>query len=679
MTLRIGLHTALSGASQRFNDVAAALGAEVYCWIALTPNGPNRSQDALARPNGTHILRISTPMPDEHPDDWMRHITPILDLWVSVGIPPGALIVQPGNEPDTRGVDVPQPWNVDAWLADAHQYRDALRNRYPNLPLLAPPLTSINTPEITADYLNGYSAAAIHAYWAEGNPGWRQGRDGGAAWRCATDLGVPCYVTEINSNPTSSDEILAWAHEVNSDLVLGACWFLPDAAGTEFGMYDVTPEQAATVREGLVAQPIPPRPPDPPPVSGYSGQSHPLNGVTTAAVGWSARAPREVIDAYNRNAPTIGYDPNLAIAQSALETGWWTSPAYHNRHNMAGVGITGDNVLGPTWGTIEQGVQAHLALLNCYYGDGTDPWGQLTRMGFGGFTLSKTILNDMNGVWAVPGLTYGDDIAQVANAATGGAVPDPGPQQPTPEPTPQHYQIVTPVDCPVAQGSDGGFSHGGNAPGFYAIDYGCERGTPCRASADGTVGVIYTGDWNPISARTGPSIWIDHDNGYSTFSCHMSRIDVATGGRVTQGQTIGLTGDPAIDGGFGSGAHLHWEIWDTAQHVRLRMEDLEAAGIAGPWTDAPEEQVDMKVETSFDDAELKRLWDGPKTAAQKKKAPFNKDFSIPQAWIAELTAGRPLGFAVSGEEHDAASNRTVTYFSNGKISFFPADGSVKIN
>jgi murein DD-endopeptidase MepM/ murein hydrolase activator NlpD len=652
-------------------------------WVALVrkPDGttaPNNVTDALARPSGTHVLRVPTPMPDEHPDDWMRHIVPILDLWVSAGIPPGALIVQPGNEPDTKGVDVPVPWHVDAWLADAHMYRDALKARYPRLPLLAPPLTSIHTPAITGDYLNGYEAAAIHCYFSVDNPGWRQGRDGGAAWRCATDLGVPVYVTEVNSNPTSSDEILAWAHEIDSDLVLGACWFLPDASGTEFDHYNVTPEQATAVRDGL---PIPsPSPPDPnpPPPPGYTGQSAPMNGVTTAAVGWSAKAPREVIDAYNRNAPTIGYDPNLALGQSALETGWWTSPAYHNRHNMAGVGITGDNVLGPTWDTIEQGVQAHLALLNCYYGDGTDPWGQLTRFGFGGFTLGKTDLNGMNGVWAVPGLTYGDDIAQVANAVTGGVVPEPGPQ---PTPAPQHYQIVTPVDCPVAQGSDGGFSHGGNVPGFYAIDYGCERGTPCRAAADGTVGVIYTADWNPISARTGPSIWIDHDNGYSTFSCHMSRIDVATGGRVTQGQIIGLTGDPAIDGGYGSGAHLHFETWDTATHLRVKMEDLEAAGIAGPYDSTPvEEAQDMLVETGYDDGILRRQWDGLKTATQiKKVGGFDRARGIDQKWESEIKAGRPLGFAISNEEKDAASGRVVRFFSNGRITFFPADGSVKVN
>jgi hypothetical protein len=114
--------------------------------------------------------------------------------------------------------------------------------------------------------------------------------------------------------------------------------------------------------------------------------------------------------------------------------------------------------------------------------------------------------------------------------------------------------------------------------------------------------------------------------------------------------------------------------------VRVKMEDLEAAGIAGPWGGAPaKEETDMKIETQFDDGDLKRLWDGPKTAAQIRRMPFNETFGIEQAWIGELRAGRPLGFAISGEEPDPASGRVVRYFSNGKITYFPADGSVKIN
>jgi murein DD-endopeptidase MepM/ murein hydrolase activator NlpD len=245
------------------------------------------------------------------------------------------------------------------------------------------------------------------------------------------------------------------------------------------------------------------------------------------------------------------------------------------------------------------------------------------------------------------------------------------------------YQIVTPVDCPVMQGSDGTFSHGGKSPGFYAIDYGCTRGTPCRAAADGIVGVIYRADWNPVSARTGPSIWIDHGNGYSTFSCHMSRIDVATGDHVTQGQIIGLTGDPAIDGGFGSGAHLHWEIWDSAKHLRVRMEDLEAAGIAGPWHGAPPIAKDtgmFTIDGQIDDGRLDAVWfgtDAP-TKTQQETMPRFKGHGIPDRWEVEFRKGRCLGAVRTREKTADATGAVIQYFASGWIVWYP-DGTTSVN
>jgi murein DD-endopeptidase MepM/ murein hydrolase activator NlpD len=248
------------------------------------------------------------------------------------------------------------------------------------------------------------------------------------------------------------------------------------------------------------------------------------------------------------------------------------------------------------------------------------------------------------------------------------------------------YQIVPPVDDPVLQGSDGTFSHGGASPGFYAIDYGSAIGTPIRAAADGTVRIIYWQDSNPISLRTGHSTYIEHDNGYATFSCHQTTTNVAVGDRVVQGQIIGTTGDPASQpgNGYGSGPHLHWEIWNPsyfAGGARVKMEDLLAAGIAGPWNGAPVvEDLDMKVETTFDDGILARQWKGPSTVAVFKKiGGYDGNRGIDQGWAGELKAGRPLGFAISPEEEDKASGRIVRYFSNGRVTYFPADGSVKIN
>jgi hypothetical protein len=160
----------------------------------------------------------------------------------------------------------------------------------------------------------------------------------------------------------------------------------------------------------------------------YSGNSDPRHD-TPLASGWqgaigakNAADAAAIVRAYSTFAPVIHYDPNLAIAQGTHETGWWLSPAWTGRRNPAGLGITGDSVQGPGFGTIERGVQAHLALLNCYYGDGTDPWGVLTQFHMGGMTLGKTNLNGMNGVWAVPGTGYGDAIAAIANQITGGSV-----------------------------------------------------------------------------------------------------------------------------------------------------------------------------------------------------------------------------------------------------------------
>jgi hypothetical protein len=164
----------------------------------------------------------------------------------------------------------------------------------------------------------------------------------------------------------------------------------------------------------------------------YSGTSDPRHDAPLAA-GWqaaiAAKNPTDaaaIVQAYSTFTPVIHYDPNLALAQSTHETGWFGSPAWLHFRNAAGLGITGDSVQGPGFGTIERGVQAHLALLNCYYGDGKDPWGVLTEFHMGGMSLGKTTLNGMNGVWAVPGDGYGDAIAAIANQIVGGTVTDTG-------------------------------------------------------------------------------------------------------------------------------------------------------------------------------------------------------------------------------------------------------------
>ena len=53
---------------------------------------------------------------------------------------------------------------------------------------------------------------------------------------------------------------------------------------------------------------------------------------------------------------------------------------------------------------------------------------------------------------------------------------------------------------------------------------------------------------------TGGTLVIDHGHGVSSNFLHLSRIDVAVGERVEQGQRIGAVGAT----GRASGPHLHW-------------------------------------------------------------------------------------------------------------------------
>lgn len=81
----------------------------------------------------------------------------------------------------------------------------------------------------------------------------------------------------------------------------------------------------------------------------------------------------------------------------------------------------------------------------------------------------------------------------------------------------------------------------------YGIDIAAPEGRPIRATAGGIV---------RMAARdlyyTGGTVIIDHGHGLSSTYLHMSRLDVAEGDRVVQGETIGAVGAT----GRVTGAHL---------------------------------------------------------------------------------------------------------------------------
>jgi murein DD-endopeptidase MepM/ murein hydrolase activator NlpD len=81
-------------------------------------------------------------------------------------------------------------------------------------------------------------------------------------------------------------------------------------------------------------------------------------------------------------------------------------------------------------------------------------------------------------------------------------------------------------------------------------DFAASTGTPARTVGDGVV--EFAGTQNGY----GNVIFVRHDSGHETVYAHLSKIMVAKGQRVSQGQTIGLVGQT----GWATGPHLHFEF-----------------------------------------------------------------------------------------------------------------------
>lgn len=89
---------------------------------------------------------------------------------------------------------------------------------------------------------------------------------------------------------------------------------------------------------------------------------------------------------------------------------------------------------------------------------------------------------------------------------------------------------------------------------YRAIDVGAPVGTPIYAMASGTVLAAKSPlNWN---GGYGGLIIIQHNNGTQTLYAHLSKLNVSSGAKVTQGQVIGEMGST----GRSTGPHLHFEI-----------------------------------------------------------------------------------------------------------------------
>jgi murein DD-endopeptidase MepM/ murein hydrolase activator NlpD len=88
------------------------------------------------------------------------------------------------------------------------------------------------------------------------------------------------------------------------------------------------------------------------------------------------------------------------------------------------------------------------------------------------------------------------------------------------------------------------------------VDYGAPTGTPVRVVGDGTV--KFAGWQNGY----GNVVEIQHTQNRITKYAHLSRIDVRTGEKVEQGQTVAAVGAT----GWATGPHLHFEFLVNGEH-----------------------------------------------------------------------------------------------------------------
>ena len=102
----------------------------------------------------------------------------------------------------------------------------------------------------------------------------------------------------------------------------------------------------------------------------------------------------------------------------------------------------------------------------------------------------------------------------------------------------------------------------GSTDFHQGLDIVADRGTPVRATANGTVGSAgYSGNY-------GNQVLVDHGFGIGTRFGHLSKVVVHAGQSVRRGEIIGYVGAT----GRATSAHLHYEILLNGQPINpLRL------------------------------------------------------------------------------------------------------------
>lgn len=126
----------------------------------------------------------------------------------------------------------------------------------------------------------------------------------------------------------------------------------------------------------------------------------------------------ELVKYYYQEAEREGIRPDIAICQAIKETGTWNygGDVVPEQNNFCGLGTTGGGVKGAFFDTPQIGARAHIQHLLAYTSkthpklEIVDPRYELIEKFRPQIFGKITTWTGLNGVWAVPGKQYGQDI-----------------------------------------------------------------------------------------------------------------------------------------------------------------------------------------------------------------------------------------------------------------------------
>ena len=135
--------------------------------------------------------------------------------------------------------------------------------------------------------------------------------------------------------------------------------------------------------------------------------------------------PEELVHAYYEEAEHEGVRADVALAQAFKETGCFAygGDVDWKQNNFCGLGATGGGVKGLSFPDMRTGARAHIQHLLAYSRKErptnpiVDPRYDLIRRNRPDIYGRLTRWTDLNGVWAVPGRNYGQEILIIRDAA----------------------------------------------------------------------------------------------------------------------------------------------------------------------------------------------------------------------------------------------------------------------